>query len=72
MAYVQVDIDASEFDDDELVDELESRGWSCSKDKAKTLSGISRVEHLVLCGFKADAISELIRAAEQEMGISLH
>jgi hypothetical protein len=32
---VTVDIDLSEFDDDELIDEIESRGWLVSEEKGK-------------------------------------
>lgn len=33
MAYVTVDVDLDEFDDDEIVDELEHRGYYVSKEE---------------------------------------
>jgi len=33
MAYVSVDVDLDEFDDDELIDELESRGYKVLEDQ---------------------------------------
>lgn len=32
MAYVSVDVDLDEFDDEELIEELESRGYKVSED----------------------------------------
>ena len=32
MAYVTVDVDIDEFDDDDLIEELESRGYTVEKD----------------------------------------
>lgn len=72
MAYVRVEIDLDEFDDDELVDELETRGYDCTKGEPKTIDGMARVEHLAMCGLKADALTELISITEKSMGISLH
>jgi hypothetical protein len=71
MAYVKVEIDANEFDDAELVDELESRGYQCTKSELKVISGISRVEHLAMCGLTSAALAELISIAEESMGIRL-
>jgi hypothetical protein len=34
--YVDVDVDLDDFDDDELVYELEQRGWSCTQDDPDT------------------------------------
>ena len=33
MAYMYVDIDLSEVDDSELIDEIESRGWTVREDE---------------------------------------
>lgn len=35
MAYVQVDVDLDEFDDQELIDELEYRGWIVGEEKGR-------------------------------------
>lgn len=72
MAYVRVEIDLEEFDDDELVDELVGRGYDCTKNEPKMLNGMARVEHLAMCGMKSDALAELINITEQSLGISLH
>ena len=32
---VTVDVDLNEFDDQELIDEIESRGWLVSEEKGK-------------------------------------
>jgi hypothetical protein len=36
MAYVNVDVDLREFDDDELIEELEDRGWDIPDKKDKS------------------------------------
>ena len=33
MPYVEVDVDTGDFDDDDLISELESRGWWVSPEK---------------------------------------
>ena len=33
MAYIQVEVSLEEFDDQELIDELEERGWFVSEDE---------------------------------------
>ncbi len=33
MAYISVEVSLEEFDDQELIDELESRGWYVSEDE---------------------------------------
>jgi len=33
MAYIQVEVRLEEFDDQELIDELEERGWFVSEDE---------------------------------------
>ena len=33
MAYIQVEVSLEEFDDKELIDELEERGWFVSEDE---------------------------------------
>jgi len=53
MAYLSVQVDASEFDDDDLIEELESRGYQCSKSgcvvEADALN-FDHVHHLAVCG----------------------
>lgn len=49
---VTVDVDLNEFDDDELIDELESRGWVVSEEKGK--------EFLHLTEDELDYIADLV------------
>ena len=50
MPYVHVEIDLDDFDDDDLIEELESRGYTCSKDSVTGVEGLERIEHLAICG----------------------
>lgn len=56
MPYVHIDIAPEEFEDDELIEELESRGYSVThKDDTTDLLGnslgnLDHIEHLAICG----------------------
>lgn len=39
MAYVTVDVDIDEFDDDDLIEELESRGYTVEKNDDEEVEG---------------------------------
>jgi len=62
MAYISVSVELDEFSDDDLLEELESRGYSCSKDASDAAVGFNfeRIEHLAICGQKEAAKKELI------------
>ena len=69
MPYVSVHIDLDEFDDDELVEELEIRGYRVSKaHEPETLGDLGHVEHLALCGLLADAQNEALELVEKAIG----
>lgn len=53
---VTVDVDLNEFDDDELISEIESRGWLVSEEKGK--------EFLDLTDEELDYIASLVFSAK--------
>lgn len=53
---VTVDVDLDEFDDQELIDELESRGWIVSEEKGKEIVDLTNDE--------LDYIASLVFAAK--------
>lgn len=78
MAYVEVEIDIEDFDTTDLIDELETRGYSCVKTGAdkesleafKTID-LDRIEHLSLCGQTAAARLELFSMVHVAIGCDL-
>ena len=75
MASVYVEIDADEFDDDELVSELESRGYVVTKDGANSigeLGTLAHVEHLAICGLLQDARAEALSLVSKHIGRRLN
>ena len=68
MPYVEVFVDAdlSDYEDEELISELEKRGFSVAK--GKSTEGIGRIEHLVECGFFKNAASEALQLIENQLG----
>lgn len=73
MPYVSVHIDLDEFDDAELVRELESRGYRASKaNDPATLGDLEHVEHLALCGLIADARNEALEIVSKAIGRPIH
>ena len=73
MPYVSVHIDFDEFDEDDLVQELESRGYRVSKtNDAEALVDLEHVEHLALCGLIADARNEALELVGKAIGRPIH
>ena len=73
MPFVSVHIDFDEFGEDELVEELEIRGYRVSKaHKPATLGGLEHVEHLALCGLIADARNEALELVGKAIGRPIH
>jgi hypothetical protein len=68
MPYVHIHIDLDEFDDDDLISELESRGYTCTKDSATGLEGLERVEHLAVCGQIEIARAEALQLVSKAIG----
>ena len=80
MAYVSVHVDLDEFDEDEIVRELESRGYKCIKssktgaplegDDAEIMSDedFERIEHLFICGQSSAAREEALRLVGRVIG----
>jgi hypothetical protein len=68
MPYVSVHIDFDDFDEDDLVEELESRGYTCTKNAPAGLDGLDRVEHLAICGQLEIARAEALRLVSQAIG----
>lgn len=68
MPYVHIHIDLDEFDDDDLVEELESRGYTCTKDSATGLEGLDRIEHLAICGQSDVAKAEALKLVGDAIG----
>ena len=73
MPSVSVDIDLDEFDEDDLVQELESRGYRVSKTNGtEALGDLERVKHLALCGLIADARNEALELVGKAIGRPIH
>jgi hypothetical protein len=73
MPYVSVHIDFDEFDEDDLVQELESRGYRVSKTTdTEALGDLDHVEHLALCGLIADARNEALELVGKAIGRPIH
>lgn len=73
MPYVSVHIDLDEFDDDELVEELEIRGYRVSKaHEPATLGDLEHVKHLASCGLIADARIEALELVGKAIGRPIH
>lgn len=68
MPYVSVDIDLNDFDDDDLIEELESRGYLCVKDAVSSLNGLERIEHLADCGQLEFARAEALQLVSKAIG----
>lgn len=72
MPYVSVDIELDEFDTDDLIEELESRGYTCSKSrKAPDLGGLGdleHIEHLAVCGQLEIARAEALQLVSAAIG----
>lgn len=71
MPYVNVWIETDDLVDDiadeELVEELEGRGYSCFKNQA--ISGdFAIVEHLSVCGLIAEARAEALKIVGNAIG----
>lgn len=66
MAYMNVwveDPSLSKFDDEDLIQELENRGFKV----ALQLSGIDEIEHLLDCGFFREAATEALQLVERQL-----
>ena len=73
MPFVSVHIDFDELDDDELVKELEIRGYSVSKaHEPATLGDLEHIEHLAICGLIADARNEALKLVGKAIGRPIH
>ena len=73
MPYVSVRIDLDEFDEDDLVQELESRGYRVSKtNDTKALGDLDHVEHLALCDLISDARNEALELVGKAIGRPIH
>ena len=73
MPYVSVEIDLDELDEDDLVQELESRGYCVSKTNGtKALDDLEHVEHLALCGLIADARNDALKLVGKAIGRQIH
>lgn len=75
MPYVNVWIDNDEVieesDDDDLIEALNSRGYSCYKDGSAGNGEYSSVEHLMDCGMVNEAKAEALLIVGRAIGRSL-
>jgi hypothetical protein len=75
MPYVNVWIDNDEVieasDDDDLIEMLESRGYSCFKYSGGQHGEYSSVEHLMDCGMVNEAKAEALLIVGKAIGRSL-
>ena len=73
MPFVSVHIDFDEFGEDELVEELEIRGYSVSKaQEPATLGDLEHIKQLALCGLIADARNEALELVGKAIGRPIH
>ena len=70
MPYITVEahVDLDEFDDEDLVEELESRGYVCSKNAIEGLPDVAYIEHLATCGLVAEARREALDLVSKTIG----
>lgn len=75
MPYVHVEIDLDEFDTEDLIEELESRGYTCSKHKREAdlggLGDLEHIEHLAICGQLDVARKEALQLVSKAIGRTL-
>lgn len=63
---VDVEVDLGDFDDDDLIDQLELRGYVVSK--GVTRHDFERVEHLATCGQIEAARAEALALVGEAIG----
>lgn len=68
MPYVHIHIDFDEFEDEDLIEHLESRGYTCTKDSVTGMEGLGRIEHLAVCGQTEAARAEALALVSAEIG----
>ena len=75
MVMARVTIDMDVFEDDDLRQELEERGYTVLAEGESTThlpesldENLGRIEHLLLCGMRAEARAELVEAASRVLG----
>jgi hypothetical protein len=70
MPYIHVDIDPEEFEDDELIEELESRGYVVIRKDgtSESLGNLDHIEHLVVCGQIEHARAEALLLVGRSIG----
>jgi hypothetical protein len=69
MPYVSVHIDLDDFAEDDLVEELESRGYTVSKNSGtEALGSLDHVEHLAICGQLEIARAEALQLVSKAIG----
>lgn len=69
MPYMEVWVDdpnLSDADEDDLIAEMERRGFCVSK--GLRVDGIGRIEHLTECGLFRDAATEALQLIEHQIG----
>ena len=67
---VDIDVDAGDFDDDELIEELEDRGYTVTKDPVPTEDNdLSNVAWLLSLNKTEEALIQLERLLPQLEGI---
>lgn len=73
MPYVLIHVDFDDFDDDDLKEELESRGYTVSKHGISTnsLGDLGHVEHLMMCGQVNAAKAEALAMVSKAIGRTL-
>lgn len=73
MPYVEVwvDVDLADSDTEDLIEELQNRGYVCFKDAFSERGEFGVVEHLSLCGLKTEARDEALNIVSKAIGRSL-
>lgn len=64
---VDVDVDLDDYEDDDLIEEIERRGYAVTK-MAAGLADLDHVEHLVICGQLDAAKAEALQLVGKAIG----
>ena len=72
MPFISIDIDLDDLDTEDLIEELESRGYACNKKRREPdlggLGDLEHIEHLVVCGQIEHARAEALLLVGRSIG----
>lgn len=71
MAYVTVDIDLDDFDDDEIRDEYKARGLGDGLSLDDEMETLTRLRHMMLTGRKDEAYNLMYEYVRNKLGTAI-